>query len=263
MHFPIRMAKHLWLLPLLIWEPTPAAHAHILNAGELKKALQVLQQTRTVRHFCAPCADTAWREERVLKVAQSRLESGDEWSLLINGNPVDIAYLYIPTKRVWRNVADMAGITYPDIPIRLDSAALQTAAKQDELAAGGFTWTGIYEFEDWKQYGSAGNRSTTLYTLALIKEDTLGSARFHADGLETFHRMQVTMAPEGENLHIVLEKYLRENYGEPFPLGDTLFTLRRQAGGESATEWKKFLPSRPDPGQGFKRTRLNTLQSAD
>ncbi len=259
----VRTVVILCLLALVPPQPARAAHAHVLNADELKKALSVLRQARVVRHFCAPCADTTWREERVGRVEPTQLESAGEWSIALNGNSVDIAYLYVPSQRAWRNVAEAAGITYPDIPAQLDSSVLHSAAKQDEFSGGDFAWTGIYEFEDWTQHGASNNRITTLYTLALIKEDTLGSARFHADGLETFHRMQVSMVPDGEDLHIVLDKYLRENYGEPFSPGDTLFTLKRQAGGESATEWKSLRPHRADPGQGFKRTHLNPLQSVD
>ncbi len=258
-----RIVAFLGFCVLLQAKPSLAAHASILNAVEMKKSVSLLQKVRTVRHFCAPCADTAWQEERIRRVDPSKHGPSDEWSILLNDKPVDVAYLYIPSGRNWRNLADLAGISYPDIPPQLDSMALYSNTKQSELLGDNLTWAGVYEFEDWAQYGSTGNRSTTLYTLTLFDTDSLASARFHADGLETFHRMQVAIVPEGENLHIVLENYLRENYGEPFAPGDTLFTLRRQAGGESATEWKRLRPSRPEPGQSFKRIRLNPLQFAD
>ena len=77
------------------WMPKPLA----------EEAVRFLTEGRETQYFCAPCRD---RRATKSVVQETEIRAIDTYNhqVLINGQPTDLAYLYLydPRRRSWRNL---------------------------------------------------------------------------------------------------------------------------------------------------------------
>jgi hypothetical protein len=80
-----------------------------LNAAQAKKAESAIRPGMTVVKFCEPCGDKALGEPFVVKTV-GKTGKGQDISLVVNGEPEDLAYLFVqqPDKS-FANAAALAG----------------------------------------------------------------------------------------------------------------------------------------------------------
>jgi hypothetical protein len=105
--------------------PAFADQAAWVTYEEAARALKVLAGHRTVKHFCAPCRDTAVTDETVESIGMFRIAGESYWEVQINGKGVDLAYLYFAKKSdKWVNAAMEAKIDVSDVPKELSRELL-------------------------------------------------------------------------------------------------------------------------------------------
>jgi hypothetical protein len=234
-----------------------AQHAQSLLKSEAESLRRMVEEARIVRHFCAPCGDSAWTQDTVrsARASPANIQSG-EWALFLNGKAADAAYVYIRSGSQWKNLAHLAGLRFPDVPATLKPAPAH-GGQPDSLAAT-FSWEGVYEFRDRVRTDKSKQAAVVAYSLQIFDRDSSLEAALFMDGIGVNRRMALDVQGRGDSLRFVLKEYLRGNYGKPLPPGAGLFTLRRLPGGAISTAWGAL---KPDPksrhAPGFRRTRLN------
>ncbi|MDR3279073.1 MAG: SH3 domain-containing protein [Synergistaceae bacterium] len=87
-----------------------ADQAALVSRNEAERASVVLKAQIDIRNFCEPCGDAPPEAEIVSRVSVSD-EGEDYWSVSVNGEGVDLAYIYVydGTGR-WVNLARKLGI---------------------------------------------------------------------------------------------------------------------------------------------------------
>lgn len=94
--------------------PAPAAdQAYVVPLATAKAAASLLRLSDTAVAFCAPCGDAAPRPVPVVTVGIDPWE-GDptQWVVVLNGEGVDLAYLYLPLHGDGQAV-NLARLTFP------------------------------------------------------------------------------------------------------------------------------------------------------
>jgi hypothetical protein len=90
-------------------------------------AVSVLNITKRLKHFCAPCKNSAVRDEQITSVVASKTDDPNFWKVFVNNVSIDLAYVYFPlTDGNWKNLAKHVGLTYDDIPELLQGQVKQT-----------------------------------------------------------------------------------------------------------------------------------------
>jgi len=84
------------------------------------RAASMMERGTIVRHFCEPCGDTKWREEKVRDVRVEESEWHDSFEIVLNGDGIDLAYTYIETDGGWRNLALMLDLDASGVSEVLD-----------------------------------------------------------------------------------------------------------------------------------------------
>lgn len=105
-----------------------ADQAAIVSAEQAESALSLLTPGREIRHYCAPCGDEHWRPEIAAVVETERVEGdGEQVQVKVNGEAVDLAYLYVRQSGAWGNVARMVAAEVSGVPEQLDLQAMEPA----------------------------------------------------------------------------------------------------------------------------------------
>ncbi len=114
-----------------------AAHADqysYVSAQQAAQALQTIADDAVVHAFCAPCNESRSRPVRVRQVEIGRVWEGDSaqpyragdgqtyWQVYVNGESVDLAYLYVRAGESWENLALQMGLPAQDVPRQLAPA---------------------------------------------------------------------------------------------------------------------------------------------
>lgn len=86
------------------------------NQAIVDKADKILDYGIEVRHFCPPCGDKTYRREIVAGKETSAVDTPGQFELLINGEAVDLAYVYVEKDGKWSNVAKLVGATVDGVP---------------------------------------------------------------------------------------------------------------------------------------------------
>jgi hypothetical protein len=256
MHFP---AKALGLSAFLLVGAVRAEHAAVVAEAEAQALSSLLKESRSVRSFCLPCGDTAWTAERVGSAEAIRARPGaDEWAVLLNGKPVDAAYVYVQRNGRWENAAWSAGLRFPDIPPTLKGALRLAEIEPADSTQAFFSWSGLYVLEDTVRRADARHATTLTYTLKMFDlEDSL-TAELEANGIGVAHRMSLRVAGGGDSVTLALKRYLKGNFGKPHPPGARLFTLIRGPDGSLRTRWHSLRPkSGSAASAGFARKDLD------
>ena len=113
------------LAALLSATPVLADQAAWITRDEAARALKILAEFGSIKHFCAPCGDTKVTTETIRSIGMYRIRNEDYWEIKVNGKGVDLAYVYFPKKRdKWMNAAIAAKIDVSDVPNELSRSLL-------------------------------------------------------------------------------------------------------------------------------------------
>lgn len=93
-----------------------ADQAAWVSDEEADSAASVIENQKEIKHFCAPCGDTAPTVEKVKKVAIKQQQKKEYWSVYVNDKAVDLAYVYVLIDDKWVNLAVLLGIDVSDVP---------------------------------------------------------------------------------------------------------------------------------------------------
>jgi hypothetical protein len=132
---PLRLAVALLALSPAIASADQFAYLDIHQAMAGMDALD--HATREVQAFCAPCGDAAATaiEVRDLGIARvwddrgsARPYADDDgrtfWEIEVNGEGIDLAYVYVRTPAGWENLALKLGLDATDVPRTLPADKL-------------------------------------------------------------------------------------------------------------------------------------------
>lgn len=119
----MRNIKHIALaLILTVFAATAALadQAAWITKAQAEKAVALLKDKKQIRHYCNPCTDKGDKVEDVDTVDLAKIEDEDFWEVKINGEGVDLAYVYyLDKKGRWKNVATELKIKVSDVPKEL------------------------------------------------------------------------------------------------------------------------------------------------
>lgn len=94
-----------------------ADKASYVTKAQADKAVEALNITKRIRHFCAPCNDGVMKDEQIASVIASKADESNFWMVIVNGISIDLAYVYFPlTDGRWNNLASWVGLRYRDVP---------------------------------------------------------------------------------------------------------------------------------------------------
>jgi hypothetical protein len=96
-------------------------------------AEKALEMGVEIRHFCPLCGDEAYRREVVADKFTQEVDAPDRFSLFVNGNPVDLAYVYFEKDGKWSNLGMAVGATVDSVPEVLPAELQQTLADFDRV----------------------------------------------------------------------------------------------------------------------------------
>lgn len=105
------------LLGLMFASTVFADKASYVTKAQADKAVETLNITKRIRHFCAPCEDGVMKDEQITSAIASKGEETNLWTVVVNGISIDLAYVYFPlTDGRWNNLASWVGLRYADVP---------------------------------------------------------------------------------------------------------------------------------------------------
>lgn len=98
-----------------------ADQAAYITKAQAEKAAAFLKDKKQIRHYCAPCDDKGDRVEDVASVEAAPAGYEQFWEVRVNGEGVDLAYVYFETKEgKWKNLAKELDIKVKDVPKYLE-----------------------------------------------------------------------------------------------------------------------------------------------
>ena len=114
------------LMILFIWGATLGTGLYADQAAWISRrnanlAVKCVNEGSRIRLFCQPCGDKTWREITVLS-SESRKELGSYYQVYVNGRGIDLAYTYVRSKGVWRNLARILRIKVSGVDTVLGKA---------------------------------------------------------------------------------------------------------------------------------------------
>jgi hypothetical protein len=95
-----------------------ADQAAYITQKQAEKAAAFLKDKPEIRHYCAPCDDKGDKTEAVSTVEAVVADaSKGYWEVKVNGEGIDLAYIYFKTKDgKWKNLAKEIGVKVHDVP---------------------------------------------------------------------------------------------------------------------------------------------------
>lgn len=97
-----------------------ADQAAYVTRAEAERALSKMKDVKQIKHYCAPCDDKSVRTEDVNTIEIAPTEDGKYWEVKVNGEGIDLAYVYYQAKKgKWKNAAKEAKIEVSDVPDEL------------------------------------------------------------------------------------------------------------------------------------------------
>lgn len=109
------------VLSLMMSLSALADQAAYVTKAQAEKAAAFLKDKKQIRHFCAPCDEKGDKTEDVAEVSAAPADYENYWEVKVNGEGVDLAYVYFKTKDgKWKNVAKELDIKVKDVPKYLD-----------------------------------------------------------------------------------------------------------------------------------------------
>jgi hypothetical protein len=112
------------IIGLIFTSAVLADTAVYVTKQQADAAVSVLNITKRLRHFCAPCDNEVVRDEQITSVVASKTDDPDYWKVFVNNVSIDLAYVYFPlTDGNWKNLASHVGLKFDDIPELLQGQA--------------------------------------------------------------------------------------------------------------------------------------------
>ena len=101
-----------------------ADQAMAIPKGSAEKAIRIIENARYFKDFCAPCGDKSPMEMAALGVlvrpfSTSNTKFKDFVEVVVDGMPVDLAYVYVKQGSNWTNLAMLVGLEVRAVPRRL------------------------------------------------------------------------------------------------------------------------------------------------
>jgi hypothetical protein len=95
-----------------------ADQAAYITKEQAQKAAAFLKDKKQIRHYCAPCDDKGDKVEDISTVEAVAVESSKPyWEVKVNGEGIDLAYVYFQDKKgKWKNLAKEIKIKVDDVP---------------------------------------------------------------------------------------------------------------------------------------------------
>jgi len=97
-----------------------ADQAAWITKDQAERGASLIKSSGLIRHFCAPCGDNFFRGENVLTVKAEKASGsnpGDQYyEVQVNGNGVDLAYIYVFSGGKWINAAIQLNIPVEAVP---------------------------------------------------------------------------------------------------------------------------------------------------
>lgn len=119
----MRNIKHIALALILTFFAASAVladQAAWITRKQAEKAVSLLRDKKQIRHYCNPCKDKGDKIENIDTVDIAKIEDEDYWQVKINGEGIDLAYVYyLDDKGRWKNVAKKLKIKVSDVPKEL------------------------------------------------------------------------------------------------------------------------------------------------
>jgi hypothetical protein len=102
-----------------------ADQAAYVTQKQAEKAAAFLKDKKEIRHYCAPCDDKGDKVEAVATIDAAVVDaSKGYWEVKVNGEGIDLAYVYFKTKDgKWKNLAKEIGVKVSDVPKYLPDVA--------------------------------------------------------------------------------------------------------------------------------------------
>ena len=97
-----------------------ADQAAYITLEQSKAAVQLLDGTKQIRFFCAPCGDQKSELVQVVSVKNAYTGYENYWEVQINNAGIDLAYTYYYVDGKWKNLAISLNIDVEDVPDYLD-----------------------------------------------------------------------------------------------------------------------------------------------
>ncbi len=110
----MRIEAFLILLFCLVATNALADQAQVLSKEDAERAVELLKNIGELKSYCAPCSDQSVEPIVVKSVRVSGF--GDGYEVSVNGEAVDLAYVYFPVDGKWRNVAVALKVPVEDVP---------------------------------------------------------------------------------------------------------------------------------------------------
>jgi len=96
-----------------------ADQAAYISKAQAEKAAAFLKDKKQIRHYCSPCDDKGDRVEDIGNVEAATVKDSSEgwWEVKVNGEGIDLAYIYFRTKNgKWKNLAKELDIKVERVP---------------------------------------------------------------------------------------------------------------------------------------------------
>lgn len=105
------------MLGLMLSVAVFADQAAYITKDQAEKTVDFLKDKTQIKHFCAPCDDQSVRPEYIATVEAVPTGSEDYWEVKINGEGIDLAYIYFQTKSgKWKNLAKEMNVEVDEVP---------------------------------------------------------------------------------------------------------------------------------------------------
>ena len=105
------------LLGIFLTITVLADQAAYVTKAQAERAAAFLKDKKQISHFCSPCDNDQPRTEDVKSVEAVKVDYKDFWEVRVNGEGIDLAYVYFQTKDgKWKNLAKELGVKVKDVP---------------------------------------------------------------------------------------------------------------------------------------------------
>lgn len=97
-----------------------ADQAAWITKEQAESGAKLIKGSGMIRHYCAPCGESAYRAEKVSSavavIVESNYTDTEYYEVQVNGTGVDLAYVYVRKSGKWVNAAMLLGIDVSDVP---------------------------------------------------------------------------------------------------------------------------------------------------
>jgi hypothetical protein len=121
-----RLLRPLAVALVLTATPVLADQAICVSKKQAEKALTFVSPGTELRAYCAPCKDAGWKKIVVESASVGSDEVCDAM-LVVNGESVDLAYVYVLEDSKWVNLGKLVGAKVHDVPEKLPNDLHETA----------------------------------------------------------------------------------------------------------------------------------------